>query len=67
MPGSGKPYTLGGMTPLLTLLALLAFAANSLLCRMALRRAAIDPASFTGIRLVSGAVMLVVVGAGVGG
>ena len=51
------------MTPLLTLLALLAFAANSLLCRLALRSAAIDPASFTGIRLVSGAVMLVVVGA----
>jgi drug/metabolite transporter (DMT)-like permease len=55
------------MTPLLTLLALLAFAANSLLCRLALRSAAIDPASFTGIRLVSGAVMLVVVGAGVAG
>ncbi len=51
------------MTPLLTLLALLAFAANSLLCRLALRSAVIDPASFTGIRLVSGAVMLVVVGA----
>jgi len=55
------------MTPLLTLLALLAFAANSLLCRLALRSAAIDPASFTGIRLASGAVMLVVVGAGVAG
>ncbi len=55
------------MTPLLTLLALLAFAANSLLCRLALRSAAIDPASFTGIRLVSGTVMLVVVGAGVAG
>jgi drug/metabolite transporter (DMT)-like permease len=52
------------MTPLLTLLALLAFAANSLLCRLALRNGAIDPASFTGIRLISGAVMLVVVGAG---
>ena len=51
------------MTPLLTLLALLAFAANSLLCRMALRSAAIDPASFTAIRLVSGAVMLVIFGA----
>ena len=51
------------MTPLLTLLALLAFAANSLLCRLALRSGAIDPASFTSVRLVSGAVMLVVVGA----
>ena len=52
------------MTPLLTLLALLAFAANSLLCRLALRSGAIDPASFTSVRLVSGAVMLVVVMAG---
>ncbi len=38
--------------------ALLCFAANSVLCRMALRSAHIDPASFTGIRLVSGAVTL---------
>lgn len=38
--------------------ALLCFAANSVLCRMALRSAQIDPASFTGIRLVSGAVTL---------
>jgi len=51
---------LGGMTPLLTLLALLAFAANSLLCRLALRDGAIDRASFTSVRLVSGAGRLVV-------
>lgn len=38
--------------------ALLCFAANSVLCRMALRSAHIDPASFTGIRLASGAVTL---------
>ena len=38
--------------------ALLCFAANSVLCRMALRSAQIDPATFTGIRLVSGAVTL---------
>jgi drug/metabolite transporter (DMT)-like permease len=38
--------------------ALLCFAANSVLCRMALRSAHIDPASFTSIRLVSGAVTL---------
>ncbi len=38
--------------------ALLCFAANSVLCRMALRSAHIDPASFTAIRLVSGAVTL---------
>jgi len=42
----------------LTLLALLAFAGNSLLCRMALRETRIDPASFTTLRLVSGALAL---------
>ena len=50
------------MTPLrilaATALAMLAFAANSLLCRLALRDTAIDPASFTTIRLVSGALVL---------
>src|SRR5207249_10292555 len=40
------------------LFALLAFAANSVLCRMALRQTHIDPASFTSIRLVAGAVTL---------
>jgi drug/metabolite transporter (DMT)-like permease len=42
----------------LTLLAMIAFAANSLLCRFALRFTAIDPASFTAIRIVSGALAL---------
>ncbi len=42
----------------LTTVAMLAFAANSLLCRMALGEQAIDAASFTTLRLVSGAVML---------
>ncbi|MBC7727628.1 MAG: EamA family transporter, partial [Microbacteriaceae bacterium] len=42
----------------LTALALLAFAGNSLLCRIALRDTAIDAASFTSVRLVSGALML---------
>ena len=42
----------------LTALAMLAFAANSLLCRLALRDTAIDPAGFTLIRLVSGALVL---------
>lgn len=45
----------------LTILAMLAFAANSLLCRLALRHTEIDPTSFTLIRLVSGAVMLWVI------
>jgi len=40
------------------LFALLAFAANSVLCRMALRQAHIDPVSFTSIRLLAGAVSL---------
>ncbi len=42
----------------LTALAMLAFAGNSLLCRLALAHTSIDPASFTAIRLLSGAVML---------
>jgi drug/metabolite transporter (DMT)-like permease len=47
-----------GRTLLLTALALLAFAANSLLCRLALTRTAIDPATFTAVRIVSGAIAL---------
>ena len=43
---------------LLTVVAMTAFAANSLLCRLALRGAHIDAASFTLIRLASGALML---------
>jgi drug/metabolite transporter (DMT)-like permease len=42
----------------LTCLAMLAFAANSLLCRAALERGLIDPASFATIRLASGALVL---------
>src|SRR5262245_58903506 len=43
---------------MLTLLAMVAFASNSLLCRLALRQTAIDAASFTFIRLLSGAIAL---------
>ena len=42
----------------LTSLAMLAFAGNSLLCRLALKHTAIDPASFTTTRLLSGALTL---------
>lgn len=42
----------------LTLLTMTAFAGNSLLCRVALKQSGIDAASFTLIRIVSGAVML---------
>ncbi len=45
-------------TSLHTALALLAFAANSVLCRVALGSGAIDAASFTAIRLTAGAVTL---------
>src|SRR5207237_8929408 len=43
---------------ILTLLAMIAFAGNSLLCRQALKRTTIDAASFTFIRILSGAVAL---------
>lgn len=42
----------------LTVFAMIAFAGNSLLCRAALKHTSIDAASFTAIRLISGAVML---------
>ncbi len=45
-------------TLLLTALAMLAFAGNSLLCRAALRDSQIDPASFTALRLFAGALVL---------
>jgi drug/metabolite transporter (DMT)-like permease len=43
---------------ILTFLAMIAFAGNSLLCRAALRQTRIDPATFTVIRIISGAVAL---------
>jgi drug/metabolite transporter (DMT)-like permease len=48
----------GARTISLTLLALVAFASNSLLTRLALGTRQLDAASFTAIRLASGAVML---------
>lgn len=44
--------------PLFTLATMSAFAANSLLCRSALKSTGIDAASFTTVRLISGAVVL---------
>ena len=46
------------MHPLLIGFALVAFAANSILCRLALGEGAVDAASFTSIRLTSGAITL---------
>jgi drug/metabolite transporter (DMT)-like permease len=42
----------------LTLVTMIAFAGNSVLCRMALKHTTIDAATFTSIRLMSGAVVL---------
>jgi drug/metabolite transporter (DMT)-like permease len=46
---------------IITAFTLVAFAANSLLCRMALGGHLIDPVSFTTIRLVSGALALILI------
>ncbi len=43
-----------------TVTAMLAFAGNSILCRLALAGGSIDPASFTALRLISGAVALAI-------
>ena len=49
---------MGLRTVLLTFFAMLAFAANSILCRLALGADLLDPASFTAIRLAAGALAL---------
>jgi drug/metabolite transporter (DMT)-like permease len=46
---------------ILTLLAMIAFASNSLLCRAALKQTSIDAASFTFVRIFSGAAALWVI------
>jgi drug/metabolite transporter (DMT)-like permease len=46
----------------LTVAALVGFAANSLLCRMALRPGLVDAATFTSVRIVSGALALLILG-----
>jgi drug/metabolite transporter (DMT)-like permease len=50
----GGSWSLAGLTAV----AMLAFAANSLLCRLALQQGRIDPASFGAIRLAAGALTL---------
>ncbi|MEX0938939.1 MAG: DMT family transporter [Pirellulales bacterium] len=66
MTSDSQPHT-GLRTVVLTMLALVAFAANSILCRMALGDAAIDAPSFTLVRLASGAATLACILAAVGG
>lgn len=56
MDAAGSP--LPSRVVALTSLAMLAFAANSLLCRLALQQASIDPATFASVRLASGALVL---------
>jgi drug/metabolite transporter (DMT)-like permease len=49
------------LTLFYTIIALLAFAANSVLCRMALGTGTIDAASFSTVRLISGATILLLI------
>jgi drug/metabolite transporter (DMT)-like permease len=56
--GSAELFSLSARVLILTSVAMIAFASNSLLCRAALRRTSIDAASFTFIRVFSGAVVL---------
>lgn len=46
---------------LLTALAMIAFAGNSIFCRLALKDTAIDAATFTSLRIISGALALWVI------
>jgi len=58
---SRKFSSVNARTMLLTLVAMLAFAANSLLCRMALGQELIDAATFTSVRVIAGAVVLTLI------
>lgn len=53
---AGRPLPLS--TALMASLAMLAFAGNSVLCRLALAETQIDAASFSVLRIVSGALLL---------
>lgn len=55
---SGEARPSAGNVLALTAIAMLAFAANSLLCRLALGQELIDPASFATTRVIAGAVTL---------
>ncbi len=56
----GSSYSGRGVAPA-TLFALVAFASNSILCRLALASSRIDPATFTTVRVASGAAMLALI------
>ncbi len=59
MKQTSHPHIL--TTTLFTVLALIAFAANSVLNRLALDNGAIDAAGFTMVRLLSGAIVLLAI------
>lgn len=59
-PKSGDRGAAGWRTLWLTTAALVCFAGNSLLCRYALGSGAVDAASFTTLRIVTGALALLV-------
>jgi drug/metabolite transporter (DMT)-like permease len=54
----GEIASTAGNVAVLTVVAMLAFAANSLLCRVALGRELIDAATFATVRIIAGAVTL---------
>lgn len=54
-------YNSLGKTIILTSLALIAFAANSVLCRLALGNGTIDASGFTVVRLLSGSIVLLII------
>lgn len=56
---SGRPSS--ARTLALTSVTMIAFAANPLLCRMAMGAAEIDPASFATVRVTSGALVLALI------
>ncbi len=56
--GVGAPHARQMRIVLLTAAAMVAFAANSVLCRLALAHTSIDPANFTLVRVASGAALL---------
>jgi drug/metabolite transporter (DMT)-like permease len=58
---TNKPNSFLIKTILFTGLALIAFAANSVLCRLALGESAIDASTFTIVRLLAGAIVLTVI------
>jgi len=57
-PVAAAPAMPQGRVALLTVVTMLAFAGNSILCRLALKGTAIDAASFTLVRVVSAAAAL---------